>query len=61
MVGNINFLNDFVVCDIEEEAEVQIIIGIPFLLTTRAKIYLELRELNLKLLDENIIRKFRIA
>lgn len=51
-------MNDFIVCNIEEEAEVQIIIGIPFLITTRVKIYLESRELNLKSLHENIIRKF---
>lgn len=56
-VGGFVFAIDFVVLDMEEEDKIPIILGRPFLLTTRASIDLELGELQIKFTHDKLIVK----
>ena len=48
------FLANFIVLDMEEDKEIPIILGIPFLATSRAMIDVQKRELKLRLQDDEV-------
>ncbi|MCI32896.1 hypothetical protein A2U01_0054110, partial [Trifolium medium] len=56
-IKDLVFPVDFMIVDIEEEADIPIILGRPFLATSRAVIYMEKEELTLRMRDkERLIR-----
>ena len=50
------FLTDFIVLDMEEDKEIPIILGIPFLATGKAMIDMQKGELKLRVPDDNVVQ-----
>ena len=60
-VGGLIFPNDFVILDVNEDTEVPIILGRPFLATSRAYLDVQARRMTFHASDEEVIFKLQRA